>query len=156
MQALGSIHGVFDLSKLPDDLLNHLDNIQDIRKHKSRDRRRDIKARRHNQKSRCEDEDVSYQVEPDGQPALIRKGEKVSTVHVVDCILEFMYENILKTVGADRGDSGQGLAKAGEDDGLEDRLVAFDFAGRGAIIGTVEKKEKEEGPKGDCELTMSC
>ena len=63
-----------------------------------------------------------------------------------------MYEIILKTIGADGGDSGQSLTKAGEDDRLEDRLMTFDFAGGGTIVGSVEKEEEEEGPKCDCKL----
>ena len=63
-----------------------------------------------------------------------------------------MYEIVLKTVGADGGNSGQGFTKAGEDDGLEDGFVAFYFAGGGAVVRGVEEEEQKERCEGDCEL----
>lgn len=33
--------------------------------------------------------------------------------------------------------------------------MAFDFAGGGAVVGSVEEEEKEERTEGDCELRIA-
>jgi hypothetical protein len=84
LKTLDRIHAVLHLGQLTHGKLNHLHNTKDVTENETADRWGHTETGCDDENADGKDEQIPNEVQPGRQPTLIRKGEVIGCVHVVD------------------------------------------------------------------------